>query len=205
MTLSCCYQPTLEIRESSNGIIQFKLLPELVLAGREDGAQIKLAVGDKKNAEVKLNVWREGDTVRCEDSIYKEGYNASAYIQSDTKEVVMEMPLPCLGPLTLTANGPAKKWAHCRGVYSLASMEHRGRPVYINRRGRYLYSLEDGRWVAAAADYQQLTNIRPDMRSTSPAHSPDLCQHWQYLDNGKYYQGDISVKYGPRLSKSFSI
>ena len=46
MTLSCCYQPTIEISESSEGLICFNLLPELLPSGPEDRAQIKLAVGE---------------------------------------------------------------------------------------------------------------------------------------------------------------
>ena len=88
MTLSCCYQPTIEISESYEGLIRFNLLPNLLHSGSEDRAQIKLAigVGENKNSEVKLNVWREGDTVRCEHTKYKE-YKSSVDIKSDTEEV----------------------------------------------------------------------------------------------------------------------
>ena len=37
----------------------------------------------------------------------------------------------------------------------------------------------------------------PALRSTSPAPSPTLCQHWEYRDHGEYHPGDIKIEAGP--------
>ena len=87
-------------------------------AGPDNKAQIKVAIGEKKNSEVKIDIWREGDTVRCEHTTYKD-CKASTDIKSDTEEVVMEL-MPCPAPFTLSATGEARElWSEYLGDYSL--------------------------------------------------------------------------------------
>ena len=84
--------------------------------------------------------------------------------------------------LTLSATGEVRKWIKS-GYYSLNEKEHR------TSDGWYLYSLEDGGWgLDGGVGYS-----KPDVRSTSPAPSPILCQHWEYWYYGKYKPGDIKV------------
>ena len=65
--------------------------------------------------------------------------------------------------------------------------------MYRDTRGRAIYTLEDGAWAVSGAYVGE-----PVMRSTSPAPSPDLCQHWEYADRDddwKYKPGDIKVTF----------
>ena len=97
--------------------------------------------------------------------------------------------------VTLGATGLARKvWPGSQGDYSITKREHRDRPVYRNSWG-YLYSSIDGGWAVSS----YVGDSKPVMRSTSPALSPALCQHWEYSEseNGgePWKDEDIMVTY----------
>ena len=167
------------------------------MGGSGDKSQITLRVGEKKNSKVKLNVWREGNTaIMCEHPNHKD-YKSRADITCETKDVVMELP-PCVGPLTLIANGEAKEaWSWGQKEYILTKKERGGRPVYppvfsSSNWGLYLLTMEDGRWAVSQSE----SNKDPVMRSTTAAPCPSLCEQWEYREpyKSEFKPGDISVK-----------
>ena len=96
--------------------------------------------------------------------------------------------------LSVNATGEARMWWSCLGYYTLTEEQHRGRPVYRNSKGRYLYTLENGVWAVSGRVGRSL----PVYRSTDPAPSPTLCQNWEYEyldsdDGWKFKPGDITV------------
>ena len=183
MTLSCCYQPTVKIAPT-NTFFQFSLLPELMPG---DKAQLKLCVGEKMNSEVKLNVWREGNTVMCEHRKYK-GYKSRADIKSECEDVVMKLP-PCPGPLTLSATGQTGGWSHFLGDYTITGEKHGDRPVYTVGACGYMWSTEDNKWAVGLS----VDHSTPRLKSNNAAPCPALCHDWQYWDL-VYKPGEISVK-----------
>ena len=170
--------------------MKITLLPKYLPQGYED--KTNLDVGFKTSNETnpdlpQVNAWRSRQSVFYEH----DGVWFYCPITCECSPVDMEDAKPA-GPFTLSATGRAReKWSMIRGDYSLTGEEHRDRPVYRNSGGFNLHSLEDGRW---AVDLN-LGDSQPIMRSTSPFPSPALCQHWQYLDGGKYNHGDITVTF----------
>ena len=69
---------------------------------------------------------------------------------------------------------------------------HGDRPVYRNREGKHLYSMECGAWAVSVS----LGNSLPVYRNTDPAPSPTLCQNWENRDCnifGGYKPGGLKV------------
>ena len=162
---------------SDDRICKFRLLPEFLPMGYEDRTQLIVGVqidekGDKSVA--RIAVWR------IETHVYFEykGVRFQKPIISESEPVDME---DAVYPetLTLSATGGAREeWSWHLGDCSLTEEEHRGRPVYRDGDGGYIYCLEDGAWGVSG----RVGDSRPAMRSTSPAPSPALCQHWEYYD-----------------------
>ena len=173
---------------SNNGLPKFRLLPELLPMGYEDITQLTVGVqiDEKGNKSVsRIGVWRNETHVYFE---YK-GIRFDNPIISESEPVDMELPCPVL---TLSALGEAGwMWPKCLGDYCPTGAEHRGRPVYRNSFGRYLYSLEEGGWGVDAS----VGDSKPVMRSTSPAPRPALCQDWEYwiFDEDGYYDADEDI------------
>ena len=178
---------------SYDGLLKFRLLPELLPMGHNQKDRTQLIVGvqtDKKGEKsvARIGVWRHETHVYFE---YK-GIRISNPIISESEPV--DMVLPCPGPFTLSATGEAKeKYPWLLGDYSLNvnELDHRGHPVYRHSKYYRLFSLKDGGWGVTVL----VGNSVPVMRSTSPAPSPALCQHWEYKDDGKYKPGDIKVTF----------
>ena len=175
----------------SRASLKFSLLPAALPMGYEDRTPVIVGVRTYKHgvqSVVKVNVWKE-ETRVCYEYKGVVFYNP---IISNSEPVDMK---DAESGLTLSATGEAGQWSSYQGDYSLTEEEHRGRPVYRNGDGRHLYSLEDGGW---GVEYR-VGDIEPAMRSTSPAPSPVLCQHWEYREPGntasKYKPGDISVTF----------
>ena len=168
-----------------------------IVGGSRDKIQINLRVGEKKNSEVKLNLWREGNTVLCEHSKYNN-YKSRAELKSETQDVVMELP-PCVGPVTLIATREAKEaWSWGQKEYTLTLKEHGGRPVYppvfgSSEYSLYILTMEDGRW---AVSQTEKGHSEPLMRSIKAAPCPSLCEGWEYREpyKSEFKPGDISVK-----------
>lgn len=180
--------------EYSQGGLKFSLLPEALPMGYEDKTQVIVGFHTDENGKnksvVKVNVWRSVKFV------WYEHQDAMFYksIISECEPVDMEdAKSGHPGPFTLTATGWAGRvWPKYLGDYSLSEEEHRGRPEYRNSYGSHLYSLENGCWGV----YEIVGDSVPDMRSTSPAPCPALCQHWEYwYFIGKYKPGDIKVTF----------
>ena len=148
----CCI--TIDINSTTNGIVQFSILPDLLTEGHNSKAQIKLRVGEKRT-KLNLNVWREENTIWCEHNKYN-AYKSSAEIESYSEEVVLKLPLPCFGPFNLNATGQAReKWgSEFLGNYSLINEEHRGRPVYRNKFGWFMFYREFGTWAVGSSALQ---------------------------------------------------
>ena len=96
----------------------------------------------------------------------------------------------CSKSLSLSATGEARKmWSLYLGDYSLTEEEYRGRHVYSNMDEFFknrdiggiwaLFCLESGAWAVS----EIVSESYPVMRSTSPAHSPAPCQHWEFRDD----------------------
>jgi len=177
--------------EYSGGGLKFSLLPQALPMGYEDKTPVIVGCEDGKNKSVvKVNVWRSLKFVWYEqkDAIYYKS------IISECEPVDMEDAV-CPGPLTLSAAGLLRMWwSGFLGDHSLTEKEHRGRPVYRSRYNWYLYSLEDGCWGVSTT----VGDSVPCIRSTSPAPSPVLCQHWEYREhnvNSKYKDGDFKVTF----------
>ena len=107
-----------------------------------------------------------------------------------------------IGPFTLSATGrPSVRWSQWLGDFTMTKKVHRDRPVYRNREGKHLYSMECGAWAVSVS----LGNSLPVYRNTDPAPSPTLCKQWEYRNddrdvstwddgnNGKYLPGDNTV------------
>ena len=190
----------LTIQDSFSGYLCVCVLPDLLPMGKDDGdgtqvtfgypvnTQLSSSDGQMKNA-VKVELWRERDTVWCA----YENYKSSAIIESETEEVVIKVPL-YPGPFTLRATGLPVEELRSGSLcdYLITEEDHRGRPVYSNSKGYNIFTLEDGYWGVSL----RVGNSKPLMRSTRPASSPALCQHWLYRDDedGKYKPGVISVE-----------
>jgi len=175
--------------EYSHDGLKFSLLPEALPMGYEDKTPVIIGFQTDDygmRTVVKVNVWKE------ETRVYYENKGVKFYkpIISECEPVDMEH---AESVLTLSATGEAGEWwPWCLGDYRFTEKEHRGRLVYRNSEGKYLYSLEDGAWGVS----YYVGNSEPWMRSTSPAPFPALCQHWEYLyldDGWKYKPGDIRV------------
>ena len=183
--------------EYSKGGLKFSLLPEALPMGYEDKTPVIIGFKTDENGKnktvVKVNVWKEEIYVCYEH----KGVVFYKPIISDCEPVDMEdAESGHFGPFTLSATGWAGRlWSMFLGDYSLTGEEHSGRPVYRNSYGRYLYSLEDGRWGV----YGIVGDSKPLMRSTSPTPCPALCQHWEYMEWNygvwKYKYGDIKVTF----------
>ena len=179
---------------------QFCLLADLLPMGYEDAAQLPLgnsfdSLGQKY--VVKVAVWREKDSVRCEYEKFRNMTN----IKPETQEVVMELPMLCPGPLHLNYTGLVWNRSHTRhkGDYFITDQKHNGRPVYkriiTGNEGYYLYSEDDGTWTVDGACVGCVT---PEMKSTTAAPCPALCQEWLYTGNPEkggppWKKGDITV------------
>jgi len=172
-------------------LFKFCLLPELLPMGHEDKTQLIVGVQIDEKGEksvARIGVWRN------ETHVFYEQKNVvfSKPIISECEPVDMELHWP---EYTLSATGEAReRWPLYLGDYSLTEEEHSGRPVYRNSKDWYLYSLKDGGWGV----YISVGDRWPVMRSTSPAPSPALCQHWEYrdyYDGDKYKPGDIKVTF----------
>ena len=180
------------------GSLKFSLLPELLPMGREDKTQIILgsAINNSRQKSVlKINVWRDETNV-----FYQNKKKAIFYkpIIAESDPVDMEDAMSA-GPFTLSATGGAgEKWPRCLGDFILTKKQHYGRPVYRNSNDKHLWSQEDGTWAVSYTVGHSL----PGMRSTTAAVSPDLCQHWQYVDvivsdkDRQYVDGDWKFKPG---------
>jgi len=173
-----------QLTMSDPSLSKFCLLPELL------PTQTQLIVGvqtDEKGEKsvARIRVWRN------ETHVYYEHKGVVFYkpIISECEPVDMEDAWHT-GPFTLSATGGARnKWPLYQSDYSLTKEEHRGRPVYRSSEGHSLFSLKYGGWGV----HFNVGDRWPVMRTTSPAPSPALCQHWQYLDFGKYKPGDVKV------------
>ena len=164
--------------------LKFSLLPEALPMGYEDKTPVIVGFQTSEDGQnksvVKVNVWRSKNNV-----FYKPIISKSAPVDMEDAGSA--------GPITLSATGRAReKWPEYRGDYILTEEEHRGRPVYRNSRGRSLYAT-DGGWEVN----DRVGDSVPVMRSTSPAPSPALCQHWQYSESysggAPWEDGDITV------------
>ena len=174
--------------------LQFRLLHKALPEGYEDRTQV--IIGFQTNEDgiktvLKVDVWKD-DT-----HVYYEHKGAWFYkiIISESEPVDMEdAESGHPGPFTLSATGGAReKWPGRQGDYTITGEEHRGRPVYSDSAGGFLYTLESG--AVGVSDW--LGSSYPVMRSTTPAPCPVLCQHWEYLDldGNKYKPGDITVTF----------
>ena len=177
--------------EYSQDGLKFSLLPEVLPMGYEDNTPIIIGFQTDENrmrTVIKVNVWKEETNVCYEH----KGIVFYKSIVSECEPVDME---DAESRLTLSAKGaPEEEWSGCLGDYSLAEEEHRGHPVYRNRWDCYLYCLENGGWGVSTS----VGDSDPVMRSTSPAPSPALCQHWEYNDSysvSKYKPGDIRITF----------
>ena len=183
----------LMIQDFATNHHQVSLLPDVLPMGREDATKLTLGYSndsDGKKSLVKVIVWKEEDSVWCE----YENFKGHVKLESDTTEVVMELPVP--RPLKLIATGDARKrFLGGLGDYRIAITkgQHEGRPVYTNSEDWNLYSLPDGTWGVDC----DVGDSQPEMRSTDKATSPDLCQNWEYKDHrdsNKYKHGDVKVE-----------
>ena len=172
--------------QNSGYLHQFSLLPDLLPDGYEDATQLtlgQLTGSDGRKSVVKVNVWREEESVWSE---YKER-KTDANIKSESEEVAIKMHLAWI---TVTAIGEASRWSLSLGVYTLTEEQDRGRPVYRNSGGWHLYSMESGAWAMGYT----IGDIHPYYRSTDQAPSPTLCQNWEYyVGKGEYKPGDIKI------------
>ena len=177
----------------SGASLKFSLLPEALPMGYEDKTPVIVGFHTNKNGQksvVKVNVWRSLKFVwyeRKDAKFYKPITSESAPV--DMEDAKSGHP----GPFTLSATGrAAEKWPWFLGDYNLTEEEHSGRPVYRNSKGRPLYAT-DGGWEVGF----RVGDSIPYLRSTSPAPSPALCQHWQYSDSvlgrAPWIDGDITV------------
>ena len=185
----------LKIQDLTSSDRQIRVLPDLLPMGYEDGTQLTLGYitkSDGRKSVVKVNLWRGTDSVWCE----YEKCKSSVKIESDTGEVVIE--LPCPGPFTLSVTGRAgMQWPDYAGEFSITEEEHSGRSIFRHSDGKtMLFGLEDGGWGVS----RELGFHKPAMFSNTPATNPARCQDWQYWyhdDGWKYYSsnGNITVTY----------
>ena len=120
---------------------------------------------------------------------------------------MMEVPV-CPGPLHLNHSGLIWNrfdYEH-KGDYIITDRKHNGRPVYGNKDKGYvgnsffLYSEEDGTWTVEGAYVGG--GSTPEMKSTTAASCPALCQDWLYTGNSSrgregggppWKKGDITL------------
>ena len=126
-----------------------------------------------------------------EDVHHWERDSAYKPTNPESKPVDMEDVGPKI--LSVSATGEAgERWPKYMGDYTLNEEQHRDKPVYRNSKGMYLYTLKSGAWGVSG----RVDDIKPALRSTTPALRPALCQHWEYRDRDddwKYKPGDINV------------
>ena len=163
---------------SSSSYHQVSLLADLLPMGYEDAT--RLVVGYSFDAKgqkyvVKVDVWREEDSVWCGYENYWKEFN----INPETKKVVMEMPV-CSGPLHLYYTGLVwnRKGNDHKGDYFITDQKHNDRPVYESNDGYgYIYSEYDGTWTV---DGVEIGSNLPTIKSTTSASCPALCHDWLY-------------------------
>ena len=94
VTLSCCYQPTIEVSSPSKGYLKFSLVPELLPKGQHDkpALYLKSVFDGEKNFITQVNVWRDENNVHTEC----EHMKVETPIKSETEEVAILQPICCI-------------------------------------------------------------------------------------------------------------